>query len=749
MATTLAFNGRVTAIPGSYSQVDASGLSVVGLGASGIVACIGEAQGGQPAIVHSITNPGKVGKTFLDGDLREAAPMLFQPSNDAEVPAGAQEIKFVKVNPATTSTVTLQNADGNALTLTSLDHGIHTTQINVSVAAGTTVGKAYTIVYATTEEVFDDVGGVAAFTALYTPGATGATTMLVALANSTGVTATFTKTSAGLDSEITAPAPGAESVQVESSAAGDSTQTVTIYGTDAGGDPQTEVLSLDGTTPVVGVAIWSDVLGVILSAACVGTVTTKSNPTTGTTILSIAPAGLTAGIRLVDNLTVSSSVLTYVRSGAGTETIAAFGLNGQTAVGEAVALNGTTPVAGTQVFTELTVLAVGELAAAGTLTVSGTTANLPLAQYATVQEIADRFNALDGWTVTPAASAGPILIADMDDSAASTVIGSAKSFNADLAFAISKINNESQLVSAAAASGFTGPPSNTAAPVYLTGGIEGATAFSDWQAALDVLRDERVNTVVALTDDAAVHAAVVAHCAFGAGAGRSERDCVLGEESGISFTAAKAAAAAIGSRHARLCIQDVDRFNVAGVREVFPPYFTACLIAGMQAGTTVGTSLTAKFPNVLNVVGNDATYTIKDDADEIIRSGILALEKVPYVGFRVLRNVTTYLIDPTNLAFTEASVNEAVNYSVFTLRTALEIAIGRKGFQGTVDAVISEAVTVLGLLMDEQIIVNWRNLTVELEADIMTVDVELAPVTPVNFVATTVHLVTASFSAAA
>ncbi len=45
MASVIFFNGRTTAIPGSYSEIDASGLAVVGLASSGIVACIGEAEG--------------------------------------------------------------------------------------------------------------------------------------------------------------------------------------------------------------------------------------------------------------------------------------------------------------------------------------------------------------------------------------------------------------------------------------------------------------------------------------------------------------------------------------------------------------------------------------------------------------------------------------------------------------------------------------------------------------------------------
>ena len=149
MASSVFFNGRTTSTPSSLTRVDVSGLALVGLGATGIVACLGEAEGGSPYDgndpVISITNPGRVVDTFRDGDLREAGAFLFQPSNDPDIPGGAQQVKFVKVNPATQSTATLTNSGGDALVVTSADYGLFTTQINMEVGAGTTTGKKYTV----------------------------------------------------------------------------------------------------------------------------------------------------------------------------------------------------------------------------------------------------------------------------------------------------------------------------------------------------------------------------------------------------------------------------------------------------------------------------------------------------------------------------------------------------------------------------------------------------------------------------
>ena len=166
----------------------------------------------------------------------------------------------------------------------------------------------------------------------------------------------------------------------------------------------------------------------------------------------------------------------------------------------------------------------------------------------------------------------------------------------------------------------------------------------------------------------------------------------------------------------------------------------------MQAGSEVGTSLTFKYLNTLDVYGNDASYTIQDDANELITAGLCMIEKVPNRGWRWLRNVTTYLID-NNLAYTEASVNEAVNYSVYTFRTALEAIIGQKGFAGTVTSAQGIAISILGQLIGAGAITSHRNLSITLTDDVMTVDVEIAPVIPVNFIKTTIHLVSATFAA--
>ena len=125
----------------------------------------------------------------------------------------------------------------------------------------------------------------------------------------------------------------------------------------------------------------------------------------------------------------------------------------------------------------------------------------------------------------------------------------------------------------------------------------------------------------------------------------------------------------------------------------------------------------------------------------MIAGGLCFLENVEGVGRRVVRNITTHL-STANIAFTEGSVNEAVNFSVYNFRTNMEIAVGKKGFSGTINATKGVAVNTLGLLIDEQVLVAWQALNIDLVVDVLSVEVAMAPVIPINFVANTVHLIT-------
>ena len=236
-----------------------------------------------------------------------------------------------------------------------------------------------------------------------------------------------------------------------------------------------------------------------------------------------------------------------------------------------------------------------------------------------------------------------------------------------------------------------------------------------------------------------------------AGAGKGERDLVIGLSALDSNNAPTGALPAkqsikdqiiaLNSRHARACAQSITRASaVDGASTVFPPWFAACLAAGSQAGTVPGTALTHKTVKVTKFA-QDSSWDPAMDADEMVRAGLLVLER-HRTGIRWIRNITTHL-STSNLAFVEASTNEATNVAVFNFRTRLEAFVGQTGFVGTADAIKSASRKVLDDLLTEGILAAWNaaTLKVSIDGDKAFVSVEISPAVPINFVKITVHLV--------
>jgi hypothetical protein len=760
MATSIFFNGRLISVPGSYSSIDASGLETIGLSASGIVAVIGTAIGGRPvsaineiADIISITKPEQGLQTFKSGNLREAIAMLFSPSKDPDIQGGAQQVIAMKVNPSTQSSGQLSNAYNAILDLTAKDWGDFTNQINVLVSTGTTKGILFTITYEDIVETVDDLGGDIIFNLKYVKPTYGYDTMTAEVKNGGLVSCNGTRDLAGLDGDVT-QLVGNDTLIVDSSSTADTTQSVVIYGLSAAGAYQTETLALNGTTDVNGTLTFSKVIGARVIGTTIGTVTiTDTNPTA---VLAIAP-GLNGSKGLANCATnyVSNSKVTLVSDGSSTKDVLLIGKDSSSVFqAEKITLTGTTPVISAGSFSELNYIGLGDVEVAQTLTLSCEAA-ASTTTHNTIQKVADYFNSKsessNGFVFTIVTA---LLSLDPSNLDITTGAGGSVSclspanpaFYSDAYLVEQWINNNSQLISASkVTSAVGGLPSTFTVPIYLTGGSEGTATTSDWQSAYNWLKQIFVNSIVPLTGDPAIHAIQDAHIAYMCGVGRKERDGFVGLLNTAlddlpTKTELKSQIVDLNSRHERAFAQSIEFYNTAGEREEFLPYFTACIAAGMQAGSSVGTPLTFKYVNVLKFQ-QSSTWNPVDDAEELIQSGLCFLENVSGVGRRWVRNITTHL-SSNNLAYIEGSVNEAVNYAVYNFRTELEFAVGKKGFSGTLNAVNSVSRGILELLIRNGIIVAYRSLNSELITDVLEVSVELAPVLPINFVKTTIHLIT-------
>lgn len=769
MATTIFFNGRFISTPGSYSEIDASALEQVGLGAVGIVAVLGTGEGGRP--VSDITEikdfvrlnkPEKVRRTFRSGDLREVGDFLFAPSSDPDIPGGAVEMVAMKTNPATQAAATFANAQGDALEVTSLDYGEFTGQINVSIAAGTSQGKLLTIAFEDITESVDNLGGDSMFTLTYTGSAWSWDTMTSIAQAGGAIKCDATRAELGLDSDIAvAQLAAAGKVQILSADVADTAKKVELWGLDASGDPIYEEMATHATTGTTAVES-TNTFGKVLGARGwdnAGVITVE--PTGGgDDVFSLAAAvasysvkGMVEGVAMF----VSGGKVTLAADAATTKDVLLEGTGATGAVQrEKVTLTGATPVLSVGNYATVTVVALADVEAARTVTLSAEAAKSSGTQQNTVVKLRDFFNSRQhsvgvstyGFTltlVTGRLSYAPSLL-DVMVSAVNVLAPAAHGFLQDLNAMVEWLNTNSQLVSAVAATGATGgAPSNTTQPAFLAGGAEGTALNSHYQTALNLLKKIDVNTIVCLSGDPAVHAMVDAHCAYMNGVGRSERDAILGAQNTAMTDVPtkdeyKSQVVDLNSANIRLCGQACERYNTAGERAEFQPMFTAALAAGMQAGSAVGESLTYKYGKVLGI-RQDSSWDPVDDSEEMIQAGCLFMEYKEGQGRRWVRNVTTHLTS-NNIAYIEASVYEAALTATKNFRRNMEALVGKKGFAGSINSGRGIAIGTLGLLVDNGIIVLYRSLDIELAVDVLSVSVEMAPVIPINFVKNTVHLVT-------
>lgn len=780
MATSIFYQGRRTSRPGSFVIVDPTGLEQANIASNGVVALVGDAEGGRPASTMSgpsdfirLNSPAQVRTAFRSGDLREAAAMTFEPSSDVDIPGGAAQIVAMKTNQSTQSVGNLTAGGSNVITVTSRDYGAFTEQISLEVqtASSGLTGKLLTVSFGTNDpEVVDGIGGDPVVNLSYVTSSDSWDTVTVNTLASGAIQATGTVSFSGLDSHLSKSWVSGDAATI-TAAAGDAGKSITLYG-DVAGTMTTErlVLAAGANTSTT---LWTDLYGAILSEPAAASLTVADD--IGTALTFSIGQDVRGGVR-ADAFFVNDSVFNVQIDSTSTADVHLFG---QTSVGvsarESITMPGTS---GTDVSTTITprkieFIGLTEVAAADTVTISGTVAQTSPTVQSTLRIASDYFNSRSevrggvtygfSWTTV-----GPNLdqpVAQLDEltglvAGNHPTTGLSADLTADVFAIINYLNNNSQLVSAALASGATKTaPDNTPIPVFLSGGVEGSSSVADFQAALDLLRlDRSINTIVCLTGNSAVHAYLRDHCEFMAGRGRAERDAIVGlvavDDSGVptadpgvlpTQAAALAQAQAINSRHVRCVAQSIDRFNTAGVRSTFEPWFGAALAAGMQAGSAVGVSLTYKFVNVLDFSQNTG-WNPTDNGEDLISGGIMFMENVQGQGIRWVRNITSYVQD-NNLAFTEASVNEAVNFANRTIREAVEFAVGRRGFAGTLNAVKGIALNNLGLLIDEGIITAFRSLSLELNGDVLDISVEIAPVTPINFVRTTLHLVTTNISA--
>lgn len=168
--------------------------------------------------------------------------------------------------------------------------------------------------------------------------------------------------------------PANDGIEVLSSNAGDTTQTVTIIGTTNGTDTVVvETVTLNGTTVVATTKVdWGVILAVKKSAATLGTVTVREASADQTVTAGMTAAVLSKGVETVtaaDQQTYNVAP-TVVADGATTKQIGMSGTDSAgTTIYDSQALTGATVATMNLAFKRVTEVYTGDLEAARTVTV--------------------------------------------------------------------------------------------------------------------------------------------------------------------------------------------------------------------------------------------------------------------------------------------------------------------------------------------------------------------------------------------
>lgn len=370
---------------------------------------------------------------------------------------------------------------------------------------------------------------------------------------------------------------------------------------------------------------------------------------------------------------------------------------------------------------------------------------LSLINYRSVRELCDAINAIPGFSAI-AAIPTDMVQSKLDGMPATSCKSVDLPITANLQAIIDWFNTVCrELLIATRSDGALNVPADMTV-TYLSGGSNGpAPTNDDWQSAFDTLQEIDVQWVVPLSSSETIWWMADAHVSFMSGPGKSERRAFVG--GGIvegtlanALTTVQDAAIALNSDRTALCFPPVVDIDDAGEPVTLPAYYLAALVAGGFAAMNFGNTMTNK---TLKIKGLDPIIANPYDSDTLINSGVLAARKSRR-GFIVSKAISTWLSND-HYNRVEISTGVALDYVARTVREAMEIFIGRKASPITLYEAISRAETTLrelarpepvgvGVIVGDEANPAFRNITAEIQGDILRVWFECSPVVPINYV---------------
>jgi hypothetical protein len=795
------FDGRRLIRPQAATKIDDSGMYARGLAGGNILALIGECTGGEPQAVQWFTDPSYAKAILRSGELLTAVQRAYDPSSEVN---GAYMVAAVRVNPALQSSLILRDSSGNPLVLlTSVDYGAWNNQIRVRMETGTNYGKKLTLTYGTAYDQGDDIYKKSFYLGLTeelaregnVDVAIGATKLLTINIVANAQQVAFDNN--GVISDVTSAAEEEDSSYFT---------TAMVVGEDyiyVGSDLKFNLLRF-----AIGSGVPNAVSSVLSGEFFDGEWTALPNFVDGTLdagrtmyaagdVSFFGTAGnaytyptdwikttynglnaywvrLKASASLTPEATMDSVFLVRKHQINLVEypTI-------QLLVDYLDALPGLD--AGTltasptvDLSTELDDLVSGNMIGGGDTNLATTyTSGRSLA----VDDITN-FAIGDNITIsTPTGSseesrritgiAAGVLTIDSDLSTtyiSGSAVREALILRADLQGVIDWINagNTAYLTAEYHDDAVNRASILNIPDTYMTGGSEGTTAQSDWDACLDLLKTEDTQLISCVSYDPAVWASLSTHCAFMSTVGKKERigfcggfATADGYTDGLGKWAGSVQSlATIDAMLDYAMDLNSDRmvyvgpgflaYDENGTQVTYAGHIAAALVAGMAAGVDVATALTHK---TIKILGLEYNFRWAD-LDRLLLGGVCPLEYNPGQGYRVCQSITTWLAnDKYNRR--EVSVRRTADYIARQVRDRLENDfVGQKGTLTTLISIKNATESVLVQMYRMELLAGdatnppYKNIQVRLEGDICWVDFECSPVIPINYLPITIHLTT-------
>jgi hypothetical protein len=400
----------------------------------------------------------------------------------------------------------------------------------------------------------------------------------------------------------------------------------------------------------------------------------------------------------------------------------------------------------------------------GTATMTTTTAgasvpadniSLDLTIYNTLQKVVDAINAKGNYTAAIAAGAsGSDLSTELDSATVADCKATASTLNSDLMACVNGINKLSGYVSASRAAYATSAAPASAVAAYMTGGTSPVASNNDWAEAISLMESMDIDIIVPLTTTSSIQQSVLAHCNWMSGPnGKSERRQFIGgdllswasEATRItSLATLKALAKTFNNDRTVLAGLGCKVYNTAGVSTLYDASVTACMYAGIAAGSTPVEPLTRKY---LNCIGLEVELRASE-IDDLIEAGVAVPipDKVQGAGYVVSRQVTTWSQD-VDLYRIEYSVGRGADYIASQVRQRHELIIGQPGSEGMDATIINLTNGVLAAAKRDGYIRDYDSKATQLRVDGVTryVDYSAMPILPINWVFSTFHIQPVSF----